>query len=392
MSTNDDLSEFLPLFAEETEATILARMAAWANEGLDPSADVDRWVDTREGGHWSTAVTPGARELARIYDLMGTIPPMAAMVVWAWDTYLDDIAATYNLLRLVATPAAGVETFTGDPGTVIGPGTTVAAQQLAPGDPAPTFAVVDGGTIPLGGTVDLEIVATETGTAGSVAAGAVTEQVTPLGSVTLVNAAAIVGGTDLEDDDHLRGRIIVALAPGSGANERFYLTQAGNYPGVVSAFVVAAWAGPTTVLVVVLGVGGQPTSAATVAGLQAQLDPVPGKAKGTAPAGAVVTVVTGSQVTVAIVGALALEEGFSIDGTGGTIAVGPPITADMAAYLAGVGPGDEVVFEQISGIMARTTGVHDVVSLTLNGGNANMGLSLLPAQVPLLLPLALTSA
>jgi hypothetical protein len=57
----DDLLDFLPLFPDDDEDAILARMRADANEGLDPAIDVDEWVDTREGSHWYVSVMPGAR-------------------------------------------------------------------------------------------------------------------------------------------------------------------------------------------------------------------------------------------------------------------------------------------------------------------------------------------
>lgn len=131
VAPNDSL-EFLPLFPDETEDTILERMEGWANEGLDPTVDVDLWVDVREGGHWRTCVTPCARELAKLYDAMGTEVPMSGMVVWAWGSYLDDLAQVWNIERLTATAAEGVVTFTGPEGTPIGAGTVVGASPANP--------------------------------------------------------------------------------------------------------------------------------------------------------------------------------------------------------------------------------------------------------------------
>jgi hypothetical protein len=47
VATND-LLDFLPLFPDDDEEAILARMRAWANEGLDPVADADSgWTRAR---------------------------------------------------------------------------------------------------------------------------------------------------------------------------------------------------------------------------------------------------------------------------------------------------------------------------------------------------------
>lgn len=143
----DDI-EFVPLFPNDTEETILARMRAWANEGLDPLVDGDRWVDTREGAHWHLSVRPSVIELARLYSYLGTEVVMAAFPVWAWGQYLDDHAEVQDIVRLAATPAVGEVVFSGPDGTVIAAGTTVGVEPVAADEDTPEFEVTTGGTIP----------------------------------------------------------------------------------------------------------------------------------------------------------------------------------------------------------------------------------------------------
>lgn len=384
--------EFQPLFPDQTEDAILARMIGWANEGLDPVVDADLWVDTREGGHWRTCVTPVVQELARLYDLAGTDVPMSGMVLWSWGTYLDDLAAVWDVHRRAATYATGVVTFTGPPGEMIDAGVTIAVVPSTPDDPAPEFSVTVGGSIgaaPLGetqGTVDLPVQCTEPGAAGDVSAHAITYITTPgFASTTADNAAPTSSGSDPETDDSLRTRLLQAIAgkgPGAVAD---YIRWAQATPGVGRVYVVPIWNGPGTVLVMVTDVNGEPLSSAIVSGLQTALDPVAGQGEGIAPIGANVTVETNERLAMNIVATFEWETGYSWDGSAGTIAAGPAIEAAISQYLLTVPPGGEVVFEKISGIIATTLGVHDIGGVTLNGGTANVPVALLPTpQAPFL--------
>lgn len=143
-----DALEFLPLYPDDDEATILARMIAWANEGLDPEVDVDAWVDTREGGHWRTTIMPCVRDLARLYDLVGTEVIAAGMPVWAWAQYLDDHAQVQDIVRLAATAADGIALFAGPGNTFIAAGTTIGVEPVSPDQAVPEFEVITPGTIP----------------------------------------------------------------------------------------------------------------------------------------------------------------------------------------------------------------------------------------------------
>jgi uncharacterized phage protein gp47/JayE len=380
-----DSLEFLPLFPEETEAAILERMEAWANEGLDPAVDVDQWVDTREGSHWSTAVTPCAREIARVYDRMGTEVPMSAMVIWAWGAYLDDLAQVWQIERLAATPAEGVVRFVGPVGTVIGAGTVVGVPPAGPDEDAPSFEVVVGGTIPGSsgeGELELQVRALEAGKEGNVAAGAITAPQTPLPGVAFANEAATEGGTDVETDEALAKRLLEQFAGKGGGTVRDYRVWAKERSGVGEVTVVPAWEGPNTVLVIVTDSTGNPTSAETVTLLQNELDPVAGKGSGKAPVGAAVTVQTAAVLNVTIDVTLDFEDGYSLDGFGGTIAREAQIKQAVETYIETVRSGDELVRSQVTGRIAVVPGVHDVGKVKINGSEANLAIPAAPPKVP----------
>lgn len=377
----DPSLDFLPLFAWATEEKLLADWQAWANEGLDPVADADAWVDTREGGHWQTCSMTMIRECARIYDLMGTEVPMSGFVLWAWETYLDDLAAVYDIARLPATPALGIIEFAGPVGTEIDAGTNLSSVPSTPDDPAPLFEVTEAGTIPVGGVLDLPIQATEAGSAGNVAALAITAQSTPLPpGVTFSNPDPTRGGSDVESDDALRERILEAIAgkgPGAVAD---YVRWAGAWPGVGRVTVVPVWNGAGTVLVMISDPLGLPLPDAIVAALQQDLDPVPGTGAGTAPVGAIVTVDTTTLLNLAVEGHIDFLTGFSWDGAGGTVAIGSQLEAAITRYFLSVAPGGTVRIAHVAGLVATWPGVENASGVEIDPGS---GFAAADVPVPL---------
>lgn len=142
----DTLLDILPLFGDETEEAIYARMAAYANEGVSVD-DPDEWIDTRPGSHFFTWSQPNVRELARAYDLMGTEFVAAAIPVLSWGEYLDALAASYLVDRLEATPASGGVTFIGPVGLEVIAGARVAADPAALDEAQKEYEVLETGKI-----------------------------------------------------------------------------------------------------------------------------------------------------------------------------------------------------------------------------------------------------
>lgn len=264
--------DFLPIFPEEDEDAVRARWDAWANDGLDPATAGDDWTDTREGSFFQIVTQPGVQEAARLYDRCTEVLA-AAFPQYAWGDYLDDHAAARNLTRLAATAASGVVTFTGPVGTDVPPGTTVSSPPTGSDEDPPTFQTSVDAVIPAGGTVDVNVAATDAGSSGNVSAGALTVMETPIPGVTVSNALPMVGGTDPETDDALRVRVLDQFIERGSATADVYRSWARNYAGVGEATVVPLYFGPGTVLVVIATADGQPTSQSVVDGLQTELDP-----------------------------------------------------------------------------------------------------------------------
>lgn len=107
-----------------------------------------------------------------------------------------------------------------------------------------------------------------------------------------------------------------------------------------------------------------------------------GRGGGEAPIGHHVLVSTAAVVNLTLGGTIEFEQGYSLDGTGGTIALLTAIELSVANYVNSIEPGGEVVRARIVGKVTDVAGVHDVGDVTINGASANLAISADPAQVP----------
>lgn len=380
-----------PLFPEETEEAIGDRWEQWANEGLT-AEDVDRWTDVRPGSYWYIATRPGVRQAARIYDVMGSDFVAASFPLLTWGGYLDDIAGGQKIFRNPATRATGVVTFTGEPGTEITAGTTVAVEGPADQVEGKEYEVTEGGEIPGGGSIDLPVEALASGAAGNAPAAAVTLLQSEVAGVEAVtNADPITGGTDPEDDESLRDRLIEARdgeGPGNTTDYKVWSRAFSNE--IRRVVVIPLWEGAGTVLVIVLTATGDPVSEVTVDALQAFLDPVPGAGEGLAPVGAAVTVTTAEEVKVDVSAKIEFESGYSLNGTGGTTAMEEAIEEAIKIPVESSQPGGEVVRQSVIAAIMSLVGVHDVGSVKLNAAEVNVALESNPAEVAVVDEIALT--
>ncbi|MCA1571255.1 MAG: baseplate J/gp47 family protein [Chloroflexi bacterium] len=290
-------------------------------------------------------------------------------------------AGSVNLSWTAVANAAGYRVYRG---TAAGGPYNRVAEVTAPGY-LDIGAAASGPVPPVanttGGAVFADVAATEPGSFGNVGAGAVTEVLSPL-VATVTNALPMAGGTDVEDDDELRQRVLDAYEGRGAGSARDYRAWARAYPGVGRVTVIPLWNGAGTVRVIVTTITGGPVSQAVLDGLQALLDPIPGQAGGDAPVGATVTVSTATATALTWGATVECEPGYSLDGAGATVALRTEIEDAVEFYVGQVQPGGEVVRQQVIGRIVGVVGVHDVANVVLNGAAANVSMSLSPPQVP----------
>lgn len=253
MSTNVPLPvgpfEFEPLFDESLE-TVLGRI-------LDPfAADPDPTLRLAiaEGSFLFDHFTPVGLEFVRFYDSLNQILEASQLVSAAGEA-LDKKGVELDIARLTALPATGVITAEGLTGTVIPVGTLFSTTSQGAEDTVQEFEATSAIVIPLSGTAAVPIVAVVEGSAGNVAAGAVSVLLSSVPGVTFVtNEDPTTGGQAIESDDLYRARLFEAIrAAGGPGNIYDYRVWLRRVPGVSDVRVYPYWAGGGTVLTVIAG-------------------------------------------------------------------------------------------------------------------------------------------
>ena len=172
-------------------------------------------------------------------------------------TYLDYHGTLRGLSRRPGTCAAGAIRFVldlaRDEAVEIEAGPVCTTAGLV------RFVTTEPGVIAAGQTqVEVPAEAEQAGTAGNVAAGTIVYlSLAPAGVASCVNPAAFAGGTEPEDDEAFRARILDTFQRlPNGANAAYYENRVLEHEGVSACTVIPRYQGVGTVGVVVAGPAG----------------------------------------------------------------------------------------------------------------------------------------
>lgn len=97
-----------------------------------------------------------------------------------------------------------------------------------------------------------------------------------------------------------------------------------------------------------------------------------GQGRGLAPIGAIVTVDTAATVTVDVDAVVTHDDGYSLDGGGGTIATEDDLITEIRGYIDELEPGEDVVLNHVISRFFRVRGIEDVSGVELNAAAANV--------------------
>lgn len=149
-------------------------------------------------------------------------------------------APLYGIYRKDASAASGFVSFSGESGAVVPSGTTLKRAS----DGALFTTTADG-------LASVPVTAQEAGAAGNTDAGAVLSLITPISGVVssaTVGDGGITGGSDIEDVESLRARVIARKQqPPMGGSLSDYVTWALEVAGVTRAWAYRNWQGVGTV-------------------------------------------------------------------------------------------------------------------------------------------------
>lgn len=477
----------IPAFSnpfDESEETVRTRVAGYVT---DPT------VDTREGDYFQSNTEPCVKEIATGYEAANFMLKMSNPL-YAEGIYLDLVAAQENVERLPATRATGVITVTGEDGTFIPSGSRFSSPATSAQQESVRFLTDEDVTIGISETVEIAVTAEDAGERGNVTASAITYNEDSIPNVATVdNALPFAGGSDIEDDEALRGRVLDEIQQPQAAGAATDLRRwARSRPGVVEATVVPVWEGPWTARIILLGPNSQPVSQEVIEDVQRYLtgaavlpDPedacntylgvagnVTGAAvryrvtylddsgaetapspasiavnatadkveltdvpvgptgtvkrriyramtvadhttnnyrlvatindnvtttyqdnttsvatnrlvprtnntsefDGKAPMGMQVSVDTPIVVPIDVSVEIIPTTGYSLDGTGGTVALEAALAEALAAYITSLPPGGDVIYAHVASTFFDVAGVYDIDNLTVEGGTTNVSL------------------
>lgn len=182
------------------------------------------------------------------HELHGHLEWIARQVIpdTADAEYLERWANIWLVRRRAAEFAIGQVTFTGNNGSIVPQGTVVRRQDGA------RFQTTAEASI-AAGTATISAQALEAGAAGNALAGTALALLQPISGVqtnAVVAAGGMTNGSDTEDDDALRARLLDRIqSPPQGGAANDYIAWALAVPGVTRAWVYPMEVGAGTVTV-----------------------------------------------------------------------------------------------------------------------------------------------
>lgn len=346
----------IPNFLQEDEETIHQRMLEKAPSG----------VSAKEGDFFWDATRPTAIEKAEMTQLKLQNILRLAFPQTSYGPYLDFLGEMKGVFRHPATPATGIVQISGQTGTVI-PAGFVVLTEASSSFPSIEYRIKETVRISEEGAVLASAECMEPGTIGNVAKDTITMMSEPVNGVTsITNPEPFSGGTEGEDDESYRERVLAAYdEPLSGA-KKDYKTWAEEVPGVGEAYVIPLWDGPGTVKLLIMDSNGEPANQDIIDAVQAHIAPDERMGGGLAPIGALVVVDAPDVFTVDITISLILESGYSLEDV--VESLKNNIKKYLAAFKINTGdrPLDRITVSRLGYVVIDTVGVADYSDLKVN--------------------------
>lgn len=356
----------MPDFLTEDADTIHNRMLSKA-----PSD-----ISTLEGDFFWDNTRPTAEEKEDLLQkaLQGILK--LAFPQTSYGLYLEYLGENKGVFKNAATKSSGYIKIKGKPGTVIDKG-KIAGTLSTDTKESIEFEITETKQIDDTGIISVNAECTVEGTLGNVLPNTITILVTSINGVeSITNEDTFKGGTDIEDEEHYRGRIIEAEQEEqlSGADTD-YIRWAKEVDGVGYAYPVSEWNGPNTVKILILDKNGQPATQELIDAVQNYIAPIvpPGENRGgKAPVGSIVTIDTAVVLSISIKANFIFENGYN------PTDVLSMLKIKIQEYLSQVEMNGVVLYKAIDSIagsmILNKDGIKDFSNLTINGKTSNIQL------------------
>nr|WP_074137405.1 baseplate J/gp47 family protein [Clostridioides difficile]MDB6307183.1 baseplate J/gp47 family protein [Clostridioides difficile]MDN9278610.1 baseplate J/gp47 family protein [Clostridioides difficile]MDN9359365.1 baseplate J/gp47 family protein [Clostridioides difficile]MDN9863546.1 baseplate J/gp47 family protein [Clostridioides difficile]MDN9926833.1 baseplate J/gp47 family protein [Clostridioides difficile] len=353
----------IPVFLTEDEDSVHERMLSNFQD-----------VSTLEGDFIYDATRPTAEQIAELKQLGLQNNLKIAFPQTSYGTYLEWLGECKGVFKNQPTKATGVITFTGVQGTIITKGTivtTIATDEKQ----SIEFELLETKTIGENETVDIKAESRIVGTIGNVSKGSISVLLGSISGVkSVTNKEDFRGGTDIEDEEHFRERVLVAEQEDklSGASSD-YIRWAKEVNGVGYAYVVPEWAGAGTVKVLILDKNRKAATQELINKVQEYIYPNVEEGQnrdGKAPIGAIVTIATPQTLLINVKASFVFSNGFSQE------TVLNILKNKIDKYLDKIDIGGTVSYNAIyslaGSMMLADEGIQDFSNLTINDGTTNI--------------------
>ena len=329
-------------------------------------------IDKSQGQHPYNYTRPTAMIASELCQQ--TLPEIIKLIfpMYAYGEWLDYHAQMRGISRRPATASSGTLQLTVTKNTNIPAGSQFSTASVD-GQPSVVFEATQGKYNLPEGTAEVSVKCTQTGIVGNVIAGTVIFKLSQLSGVTAVtNLEAITGGTEEEDDDSLRARI-VSLDQSQSVS---YVGSVADYkrwslevPGVGGVTVIPAQDDSGLVTLVITDSNGDPANEEICQNVYDYImSPADPELRLTAP-NVKLSVIPPTITELSISATVEVGTGSSLD------AIKTGFIEAVQAYLDTARSDGEVRYTQIGKILAGIPGVYDYDVLTLNSGTTNISIT-----------------
>ena len=345
-------------------------------------------IDKMEGGFVYDFTMPAAIEKA---DFMVRLNEAVKLFFPEWSSgeQLDMLAADVGLTRRAATAAETTLTVTGTEGTVIPAGKAFSTSATLISENI-EFTSTEEVEIPASGTAQVPVVCSEAGTVGNVPANCIimeVESTTGIGEVT--NAVAATGGTDEEDDDSLRARIMAVDRSGELSyvgNDSDYIRWAQEVDGVGSVIVIPEWegAGTGTVKLIVMDMNGAPATQTILTNVYNHIMSPDDASTRLANTEVILTVETATALYISVTATVQLDDETTIS------EATADFTTRLRTYFEEAKNDGSLRYTRVARELSESAGMEDYSSLKVNNGTANITIA--ADRYPVIQTITLTAA
>lgn len=329
-------------------------------------------IDKSQGQHPYNYTRPTAMIASELCQQ--TLPEIIKLIfpMFAYGEWLDYHAQIRGISRRPATASSGTLQLTVTKNTNIPVGSQFSTASVD-GQPSVVFETTQEKFNLPEGTTEVSVKCTQTGTVGNVIAGTVIFKLSQLSGVTAVtNPEAITGGTEEEDDDSLRARI-VSLDQSQSVS---YVGSVADYkrwslevPGVGGVTVIPAQDDSGLVTLVITDSNGDPANEEICQNVYDYImSPADPELRLTAP-NVKLSVIPPTITELSISATVEVGTGSSLE------AIKTAFIEAVQAYLDTARSDGEVRYTQIGKILAGVPGVYDYDALTLNSGSTNISIT-----------------